>query len=235
MIILHTSDFHFNKPWYDWLLSSAPHHDLLVMSGDLLDLSKATPARQQQNWISRWVREYPRPLCLCSGNHDLEWDSESERWHPAHWMRDLEGPGVWIDGQCPTIGDLRILNIGCTTRPKGARAQAWVVHAPPTGTAVARRSNGRDGGDPELVGRIARFRPQIVFAGHVHDPVRWHDERDGTLHLNPGCTPTAPLPNHILLDTEQISCLRVTASSTEQGPSIPSPEIEICAAETSAA
>lgn len=224
MIILHTSDFHFNKGWYDWLLSDAPRHDLLVMSGDLLDMSAATPARKQQEWVADWIRAYAAPVCICSGNHDLEWHPETELWQSAHWLRALAGPQVWVDGQQPVFDRLSILNIGCTTRPKGTEAHAWVVHAPPVGTLVAKRENGRDGGDPELTARVARYRPSFVFAGHVHDPVQWCEYRDETLYLNPGRTPHAPIPSHILVDTARRSCLRVTSDNTESRTTIQIPD-----------
>ena len=51
MTILHVTDFHSNKRWFDWLLHRAPAHDLVVMSGDMLDLGTATPQRRQIEWV----------------------------------------------------------------------------------------------------------------------------------------------------------------------------------------
>ena len=84
MTILHVTDFHFNKRWFDWLVQSAPPHDLLVMSGDMLNLAIDTPQRKQIEWVSEWIESYPRPMCICSGNHDLEWDADAEHWKPAY-------------------------------------------------------------------------------------------------------------------------------------------------------
>ena len=211
MTILHVTDFHFNKRWFDWLLHSAPTHDLLVMSGDMLNLSDATPQRKQIAWVSQWINDYPRPMCLCSGNHDLEWDSQSERWTPAYWLRDLVNPNVWTDGQRVELNGLSILNIGCTTRPKGGAADIWVVHAPPSNTLVSARANNGEGGDPDLIAPVRRYAPRLVLSGHVHNPLHWRERGDPTVFLNPGRSPESEFPNHILVRTERMSCQFVTA------------------------
>jgi Icc-related predicted phosphoesterase len=205
MIILHVTDFHFNQRWFDWLLHRAPPHDLVVMSGDMLDLSAPTPHQKQIAWVSQWINAYPRPMCLCSGNHDLEWDAEIERWTPAYWLRQLVNPNVWIDGQRIELNRRSILNLGCTTRPKGGAADIWVVHAPPTKTLVSARANGREAGDPDLVEAVRRDAPLLVLSGHVHDPLHWRDRRDTTLFLNPGRSPDTEFPNHILVCTERFT------------------------------
>ncbi len=215
MTILHVTDFHFNKRWFNWLPDNAPPHDLLVMSGDMLNLSDATSHRKQIDWVSDWINDYPRPMCVCSGSHDLEWDAVAECWTPAYWLRQLEKPNVWIDGQRVTLDGLSVLNISCTTRPKGGNADIWVVHAPPTNTLVATRTGGRDAGDPDLVNAVRRHTPRVVLSGHVHDPLRWCEQKDATLYLNPGRTPNAAFPNHILLQTEDMSCQRITSTKQE--------------------
>lgn len=215
MTILHVSDFHFNQRWFDWVLHRAPPHDLLVMSGDLLDLSGATSHSEQIGWVSDWIREYRRPLCVCSGNHDLQWDSANERWTPAYWLRALAEPNVWTDGSRVTLDGLSVLTIGCTTRPKGAEAEIWVVHVPPSHTRVAARVTGGDGGDLDLVMPVERYGPRLVLSGHVHDPVDWCEHRGRTLLLNPGRSDSAPFPNHILVRTERLTCQLVTAQLEE--------------------
>jgi Icc-related predicted phosphoesterase len=175
----NVTDFHFNKRWFDWLLHRAPPYDLLVMSGDMLDRANATPHRKQIAWVSVWINDHPRPICVCSGNHDLEWDSESERWTPTYGLRDLVNPKVWIHGQRVELNGLSILNIGCTTRPKGGEADIWVAHAPPTKTLVATRPNGGDGGNPHPVVPVRRYAPRLVLAGHVHNPIHWLDFNPG--------------------------------------------------------
>jgi predicted phosphodiesterase len=206
MTILHVTDFHFNLRWFDWLAQHAPPHDLTVMSGDLLDLAVATPQRRQIDWVRDWLNAYPRPLCVCSGNHDLEWDSAAERWTPAYWLRSLANPRVRIDGEHVASHGFTLLNLGVTTRPKGGAADAWVVHAAPSGTRVARRANGADGGDPDLVGPVRAYAPRLVLTGHVHDPRHWREQSHGTLFLNPGRGDDRAWPHHILIETEGLHC-----------------------------
>lgn len=91
----------------------------------------------------------------------------------------------------------------------------WVVHAPPTKTVVATRASGRDAGDRDLVYPIRRYAPRVVFSGHVHDPLHWCEQKESTLYLNPGRTPDAPFPNHILLQTDDVSCEFITANKQE--------------------
>jgi Icc-related predicted phosphoesterase len=211
MTILHVTDFHFNKRWFDWLLHHAPAHDLVVMSGDMLDLSVATPHRRQIEWVSDWLNDFPRPISVCSGNHDLEWDCAAERWTPAYWLREIVNPHVWTDGQRVELDGLSVLNIGATTRPKGGAADIWVVHAPPSKTLVATRSNGADAGDVDLVSAIHRHAPRVVLSGHVHAPLHWREHRGRTLFLNPGHNPGAAFPNHILVRTDPLSSYFITA------------------------
>lgn len=223
MTILHVTDFHFNQRWFDWLLHRAPAHDLAVMSGDMLDLSIATPQRRQIEWVSGWLNDFPRPLAVCSGNHDLEWDSEAEHWTPAYWLRDIVNPHVWTDGQRVALNGLSVLNIGATTRPKGGEADVWVVHAPPSKTAVATRATGGDAGDIDLVSAARRYAPRLVLSGHVHAPRHWRELRNGTLFLNPGRSADAAFPNHILIRTADMRAQFSSALPAEaliEGPAL---------------
>jgi len=217
MTILHVTDFHFNKRWYDWLLHRAPPHDLTVMSGDLLDLASPTPHRQQIAWVSDWLSRYPRPLSIASGNHDLEWHDQTERWMPAYWLRYIANPNVWVDGQRVQMNGTSILNVGCATRPKGGEADIWVVHAGPTRRLVTARSTGGDGGDPDLNASVKRYAPLLVLSGHVHDPAHWRQYDEATLLLNPGHAAQAEFPNHILVRTEDLSC-EIFRASREEAP-----------------
>ncbi|MBS0663221.1 MAG: metallophosphoesterase family protein [Verrucomicrobia bacterium] len=220
MTILHVSDLHYEKRWFHWLRDHAPAHDLLAISGDLLDLNCATPQREQSAWVLNWLNAFPRPLCVCSGNHDLEWHDAVEHWVPAYWLRDRVNSRLWIDGQHVTFDGLSFLNIGCTTRPKGGVADVWVVHAPPTGTLVSARNIGFEGGDPELVGAVRRYAPRLVLAGHVHNPMRWHHEVGPTLLLNPGSDRESRFPNHILIETNALTAQRFTQHGVQVLPRI---------------
>lgn len=73
MKILHCTDFHFEKSWFEWLIQRAPDFDAVVLSGDLLDMFSTTPMVDQASWILLWAKRYARcgtPLLVCTGNHD---------------------------------------------------------------------------------------------------------------------------------------------------------------------
>jgi Icc-related predicted phosphoesterase len=134
-----------------------------------------------------------------------------ERWTPAYWLRYLANRNVWTDGQRVELNGVSILNLGCTMRPKGGEADIWVVHAPPTKTLVSACADGSDRGDPDLVEPVRRYAPMLVLSGHVHSPLHWRERGETTLFLNPGCSPDAEFPNHILVNTDSMSCQFVAA------------------------
>lgn len=201
MIILHTSDLHFHRSWFRWLIESAPEHDLLVISGDLLAHQSPTSLQAQARWVAKWLRAYARPVVLCSGWQDLQWDPHDELWTPAYWLRSLSGTQVMVEGQRVSIDGVRIHSIAATASSKGALADLWVVHAPPAGTKTARRKNGHDGGDRPLANAVKLYEPRWVLCGRVHDPIAWSAQHGPTLVLNPGRNPEGRFPNHIVLNT----------------------------------
>jgi hypothetical protein len=72
--LLLTSDFHFHKPWFDWLLDVADRYDLVCIAGDLLDMSHPDGVVPQLIYVYEWMQMLIKlqiPIALCSGNHDL--------------------------------------------------------------------------------------------------------------------------------------------------------------------
>lgn len=207
MTILHVSDLHYNKTWYAWLAEFAPPHDLLVISGDLLDLNHPASHTRQVEWVSDWVRDFGRPLAICSGNHDLLWDAAHNVWWPARWLLDLAGPQTWVDGQTGEIEGISFFNCPATGVARGSPADVWIVHAPPEGSGVSWCQDGRGGGDPNLLYSVRKYRPRLVLCGHVHNPLSWIDHFEGGLYLNPGRDPAAAFPNHVVIDLGE-GCVR---------------------------
>ena len=210
MTLLHVTDFHFNKSWFYWLLHSAPANGLVVLTGDLLDRRRGVPLASQIDWVSGWLRDFPRPLCVCSGDHDREWDARAARWTPAYWLRDIGNPLVSVDGQRTHVGGLSLLSIGGTTQPKGGAADIWAVHEPAAGTLVALDKERGVRGDPSLMAAVERFSPRLVLSGHVARPARWRHHVGRTMFLNPGSDPEAVFPNHILVHAESLASRLVT-------------------------
>ena len=72
MKLLHVTDLHANKRWYQWVADHADEHDLVAHTGDFLDAFGAESLGSQVRWITAWARSLRRPLLLCQGNHDTE-------------------------------------------------------------------------------------------------------------------------------------------------------------------
>ena len=209
MKILHVTDLHLNTRWFQWLITSAPPSDIVCISGDLLDRENPLPHATQVELVSEWLRRFDRPLCVCSGDHDLEWDIRHGCWRKARWLAAPLAPHVHGDGALFELHGVRVHSVSLTTYPKGLAADVWVVHAPPEGVAVGREYAGPDFGEPSMVDTIARLRPKLVLSGRVHEPASWFERRDGVMHLNPGCLRAARFPNHIVVDTTSFEAARV--------------------------
>ena len=74
MKLLLTADFHFHKPWFEWLLRVADRYDLICVAGDLLDMFHSDGVVPQLIYVYEWMQAMTKlqiPIALCSGNHDL--------------------------------------------------------------------------------------------------------------------------------------------------------------------
>lgn len=202
MIILHVTDLHLNERWFRWLAQSAPPSDLICISGDLLDRDSPVLHLDQVGLVAEWLRDIKRPLALCSGTHDLEWDGRYACWRPARWLTGPVAPRVWGDGDRFSFAGRRFHCVSSATYPKGAPADFWLTHTPPSGLAVGRDALGVDHGEPALAQAAAIHRPTAVLSGRVHQPESWCECREGVLYLNPGHTRGARFPNHIVFDTD---------------------------------
>lgn len=202
MKILHVTDLHYHKPWFDWVLHRASDFDAVAISGDLLNLFAPCPLEEQGEWVSQWLERLPTATAVCSGNHDV-----TDSGH-CPWERR---PGADI----PTLtGDREILRRGAWTIEavpwgglprRGGENHVVVCHAPPAGASTAWSvADQQDRGD----GRLARCLgesadlPWIVLSGHVHDPRGWQAHRRGTWSFNPLHTGQEhpEVPNHLELD-----------------------------------
>lgn len=209
MTILHVTDLHFTERWFAWLLESAPHHDLLCISGDLLDQSRTTPFHQQAALVAEWLALHPRPICVCSGNSDLQFLPPGQKRRPAEWLRALPRPHIHADGDTALAQGRRIGIAGYHELPP-AWTDLWLVHLPPAGIPVARSEYDVDLGDTVLAEAVRRHRPRLVLSGHIHHPEAWFHEEDGTFFLNPGCSRGSRIPQHILIEPDRFAATRVT-------------------------
>ena len=68
MKLLHTTDLHFNKQWFEWIESQENYFDIFCISGDLLESRKEETLQEQIAWITSWVRGFSKPLFICIGS-----------------------------------------------------------------------------------------------------------------------------------------------------------------------
>ncbi len=235
MRCLVVADLHYALQQYDWVIDVAPIFDVVVIAGDQLDQSALVDRRTQSMVIRKYINRLKdlTRMIVCSGNHDLDSaDAAGEK--TTKWILDARSDRVACDGDslvvedtlfsiCPWWdGPLQRRAIGEQLAVDAARRGErwiWVHHAPPDGSPVS-WGGSRHFGDAELVRLIARFQPQIVLSGHVHQSPftkagSWVDRIGSTWVFNMGRQFGAP-PAHIVLDTESATALWFSAAGNER-------------------
>ncbi|MCX6938400.1 MAG: metallophosphoesterase [Verrucomicrobia bacterium] len=221
MKILHVADLHFHQPSMDWVSAQSCHYDVTVIAGDLLN-QFAPNMGAQIPAVRAWLRTFPGPLVVCSGNHDFFPSGPNTRaYGSGRWLRTLMGKpnqpeaaeqpfaevvareGVWADGARFSLGGLRWEVCGwAQVKPDtGQGADVLVVHAPPSNRGVAMQGD-RDLGDSVLLSAITKHAPRFVLSGHVHNPRSWSAYVGNSLCLNTGCDLSGMAPAHIVIDTD---------------------------------
>jgi Icc-related predicted phosphoesterase len=221
MRILLVSDLHYRLRQFDWLLAAAGDLDALVIAGDLLDIRSPVGLDVQAIAVSTALRALAEETVLlaASGNHDLDArDAVGEK--VARWMAPLDRDGVHVDGQSLLLHDVLFTVCPWWDGPRSrdrleeCLAEAadlprdrwiWVHHAPPARSPLSWDGH-RAWGDDVLSGWIARFAPDVVLAGHVHQApfVRggaWADRIGRTWVFNAG-QQTGPVPAHVMVDLD---------------------------------
>jgi len=228
MRILAAGDVHYDLRQLDWLLQHAAEYELVVLVGDLLDISSTVSLEAQIPVVLRYL-EALGERCLtavCSGNHDLSGrDAEGER--AALWLTGFEKPGVVVDNGNLTLGNALVSVWPWWDGPVGrarlesriaaqadARAAAgaddperwiWVYHWPPPDLPVSWIGT-RFYGDEDLAGWVERFGPDLVLTGHVHqspwlDGGSWIASSGATTIVNGGRQIGAE-PSRIVIDLD---------------------------------
>jgi Icc-related predicted phosphoesterase len=221
MRLLAVADLHYSLPQFDWVLEVAPDFDVVVLAGDLLELSSIVDRRAQAVVIRKYferLRAVTR-LVICSGNHDLDSPQESGE-KVAKWLAASPDDGIITDGESLQIDGILITVCpwwdGPITRAgiaaqlgEAARTERklwiWIHHAPPDKSPTS-WGGTRYFGDTELVQWIVEYKPDIVLSGHVHQSPfvkdgSWVDRIGPTWVFNAGQQFGAP-PTHIIIDTE---------------------------------
>jgi Icc-related predicted phosphoesterase len=222
MQILVVSDLHYSLPQLDWVASVAADYDVVVIAGDLLDISSMVEPDAQIAVVLEYLARIAgkTTVIVCSGNHDLNAVNDLDE-RAARWLEAASASGVFIDGTrveldailvsvCPYWDGPRSCEVVGAQLDEdaalvGDRTWVWVYHAPP-GDSPTSWTGSRYYGDPELVAWIARHRPDVVLCGHVHpspfvEGGSWIDRVGKTTVFNGGRQP-GPVPAHIELDTD---------------------------------
>lgn len=219
MRLLFVADLHYSLKQFDWLLAEAPHYDLVVIGGDLLDLGSPLDLDLQIAIVEKYLSLISDrvSLVVSSGNHDGDSRNEADE-SVAAWVREARHGSLHTDGDGFDFGNVRITVCpwwdGEVTRAEvedllGREAQhrmdrwIWIYHAPPEGARTS-WTGKRFIGDEVLTAWIDRYRPDMVFSGHIHNSPfygegSWIDRIGGTWVFNPGRQP-GPEPTTIVLD-----------------------------------
>jgi Icc-related predicted phosphoesterase len=223
MRCLVVADLHYSLPQFDWLVSAAPHFDLVVIAGDALDIGSIVDFRAQIVVVKKYLELLAEKthVILCSGNHDLdERDEAGEK--ISRWISALGDLHVAHDGESLTVGDNVFTicpwwdgprvkdNIGkqLEDASHASRKNRWIwVHHAPALNSPTSWGGKRSFGDAELVQWISAYQPDMVLSGHVHQSPfisdgSWYDRLGKTWVFNVGQQAGRP-PTHIMLDLDQ--------------------------------
>jgi Icc-related predicted phosphoesterase len=223
MRCLVVADLHYSLPQFDWLLTVAPHFDLVIFAGDALDVSSIVDFRAQIVVVKKYLAMLSAKtrVILCSGNHDLdERDEAGEK--ISKWIVETSQLGILRDGENITIGGNRFTICPWWDGPRVKEQISrqleqeahephdgrwiWVHHAPAANSPTS-WGGKRSFGDAELVQWIERYKPDIVLSGHVHQSPfisdgSWFDRLGETWVFNVG-QQLGHAPTRIMLDLDQ--------------------------------
>jgi len=193
--ILHTTDLHFNKKWFEWIEQQQHNFDIFCISGDFLESSKDETLKEQIEWITQWIKKFKKPLFTCSGNHDIgELDDEK-------WLLNIDFSNYYSDNTIKTIENVKFgcyPYIGADGYFEFDECDVLITHVPPVKTKTSIHKNGTDWGDKELYNAIKNkiISPKILLCGHIHKPLVTVDTLKNTTIFNPGVNANSEIPEH---------------------------------------
>lgn len=218
---LLVSDLHYDLRKLDWVLAGAADVDLLVVAGDLLDVSSHVPLDAQIAVVMEYLARFSErtTTVACSGNHDLDHRNAAGE-KATGWLAEARSGGTTVDGDSVRVGDWLVTACAWWEGPdtlrdleatldSAARTDIehwmWVWHGPPEGPLSW--TGSRHYGDPELPRLLDRHRPDLVLCGHIHEaPYQsdggWFERRGPTWLFNSGHQ-HGPIPAHVSFDLDQ--------------------------------
>jgi len=230
MRMLFVADLHYALRQFDWLIASAPAFDAVVIGGDLLDLGSALDIDTQIVVVEKYLTRLSRQtrLLVSSGNHDGDARNAAQE-SVCRWLHEARAENLHVDGDSVEIGDTLVTICpwwdGGETRAEVERLLAhdatrrkkkwiWIYHAPPEGSPVC--WTGRESaGDAFLTEWIARFSPDLVLSGHIHNAPfyadgAWIDRLGSTWVFNSG-RQIGPQPSCVILDLGEMTARWISA------------------------
>ena len=224
MQMLFVADLHYALKQFDWLVAHAAQYELVIIGGDLLDLSAPLDIDTQivvvEKYLAR-LRQLTR-LIVSSGNHDGDSRNAADE-SVARWLLDVKTPQLFSDGDsieiaghlitvCPwwdgpsSRAELEAQLTADALKPK--RRWVWVHHAPPDASPVS-WTGKKFAGDEFLLAWIRRYQPDLVLSGHVHNAPfyakgSWIDRIGKTWVFNPG-KQLGPQPTSVAFDLEKMT------------------------------
>ena len=195
MKILHTTDLHFNKKWFQWISKQQDKFDIFCISGDFLESSKDETLLEQIKWVTTWIKKFHKPLFVCSGNHDIE-ELDSEE-----WLNKIDTSNYYADNTIKTIDNLKFgcyPYIGADGYFEFDECDVLITHIPPANTKTSTNRNNDDWGDKELYSAIKNkiINPKILLCGHMHRPIKTIDKINNTTIYNSGANKYSDVPKH---------------------------------------
>lgn len=203
------SDLHYDLRKFDWALARATDPaadiDVVVLAGDLLDISSSVPLDVQITVVLSYLERFSavRPTLVCSGNHDLDHRNEAGE-KATRWLDEARQFGVCVDGDSFDLAGWRFTACAWWEGPQTLAALEarlaeaavdrptrwmWAFHGPPEGPLSW--TGARHYGDPELPRLLDQHQPDIVLCGHVHQAPftsvgAWAEHRGSTWLFNAG-------------------------------------------------
>ena len=224
MRILFVADLHYSLKQFDWLMSQADTHDIVVIGGDLLDVASVLEPQVQSIVVEKYLAKIAsrKPLIVSSGNHDGDRRSVADE-SVAGWLQEIRRDQLHVDGDSVVLGNTLFTvcpwwdgpvsraAVEAQLERDAARRQrrwVWVHHSPPDQSPVS-WAGRRFGGDEFLGPWIEKFRPDFVLSGHIHnapflDRGSWLDRVGTAWVLNPG-RQIGAVPTYISLDLDALS------------------------------
>ncbi|MEA2016822.1 MAG: metallophosphoesterase family protein [Campylobacterota bacterium] len=197
MKILHTTDLHFNKKWFEWIVNEQNNYDAICITGDFLDVDNDEPIQKQASWVKSWLKEFKKPILTCTGNHDsVDFDN-------GDWLVSSEY--AYSDGSKPTINGVKFgcISYGTPDFFEYDECDVLLYHLPPssTKTAITKDSN-KDFGDQELSRLLKNgmLDAKYLLCGHIHNAKSTEDKINHTIILNPASVADKDIPPYKIIE-----------------------------------